>query len=146
VLALTGLGLGVGVYVTSDRDVDTAAEAAVSRPTTRAVSLPAGWRPWQTKLRYDLKGVPLDYGRPGCVTDQDALFCGGTGFTVARVDAASGRVLWRVGTRPQGAPPIGVRDGTVYVYADPDDKTRRVVALDAATGRQKWRRDINGSA
>ncbi|MFJ8279819.1 PQQ-binding-like beta-propeller repeat protein [Streptomyces griseoviridis] len=146
VLALTGLGVGVGVYVSSDRDVDTAAEAAVSRPTTRAVSLPAGWRPWQTKLRYDLKGVPLDYGRPGCVTDQDALFCGGTGFTVARVDAASGRVLWRVGTRPQGAPPIGVRDGTVYVYADPDDKTRRVVALDAATGRQKWRRDINGSA
>ncbi|MET7349125.1 serine/threonine-protein kinase [Streptomyces mirabilis] len=138
VLAVTGLGIGVGVFVS---DSDTATATA----TTRAASLPAGWRPWQTKLRYDVKGVPLDYDTPGCVTEGSALFCGGTGFTAARIDAASGRTLWRTGTRPQGAQPIGVRDGLVYMYEEPDDKTRRVVALDAGTGHRRWQRDTNPS-
>lgn len=74
-----------------------------------------------------------------------ALFCGGTGFTAARIDAASGRTLWRTGTRPQGAQPIGVRDGLVYMYEEPDEKTRRMVALDAGTGHRQWQRDINPS-
>jgi outer membrane protein assembly factor BamB len=138
VLAVTGLGIGVGVFVS---DSDTATATA----TTRAASLPAGWRPWQTELRYDVKGVPLDYDTPGCVTEGSALFCGGTGFTAARIDAASGRTLWRTGTRPQGAQPIGVRDGLVYMYEEPDDKTRRVVALDAGTGHRRWQRDTNPS-
>ncbi|MFE5080144.1 protein kinase domain-containing protein [Streptomyces mirabilis] len=140
VLAVTGLGIGVGVFV-SDSDTATATATA----TARAASLPAGWRPWQTELRYDVKGVPLDYDTPGCVTEGSALFCGGTGFTAARIDAASGRTLWRTGTRPQGAQPIGVRDGLVYMYEEPDDKTRRVVALDAGTGHRRWQRDTNPS-
>ncbi|WP_069764447.1 PQQ-binding-like beta-propeller repeat protein [Streptomyces sp. LUP47B] len=133
-LAVTGLGIGVAVFVSGP---DTA--------TARAASLPDGWRPWQTKLRSDVKGVRLNYDSPGCVTEGSALFCGGTGFTAARIDAASGRTLWRAGTRPQGAEPIGVRDGLVYMYEDPDDRTRRVVALDAATGHRRWQRDINKS-
>ncbi|MFE4824559.1 PQQ-binding-like beta-propeller repeat protein [Streptomyces sp. NPDC056704] len=140
VLAVTGLGIGVGVLV-SDSDTATATATA----TARAASLPAGWRPWQTELRYDVKGVPLDYDTPGCVTEGSALFCGGTGFTAARIDAASGRTLWRTGTRPQGAQPIGVRDGLVYMYEEPDAKTRRVVALDAGTGHRRWQRDTNPS-
>ncbi|MFF0037703.1 PQQ-binding-like beta-propeller repeat protein [Streptomyces mirabilis] len=140
VLAVTGLGIGVGVFVS---DSDTAAATATA--TTRAASLPDGWRPWQTKLRYDVKGVPLDYDTPGCVAQGSALFCGGTGFTAARIDAASGRTLWRTGTRPQGARPIGVRGGLVYMYEEPDDRTRRVVALDAGTGHRRWQRDINPS-
>lgn len=140
VLAVTGLGIGVGVFV-SDSDTATATATA----TARAASLPAGWRLWQTELRYDVKGVPLDYDTPGCVTEGSALFCGGTGFTAARIDAASGRTLWRTGTRPQGAQPIGVRDGLVYMYEEPDDKTRRVVALDAGTGHRRWQRDTNPS-
>ncbi|MEW2117360.1 PQQ-binding-like beta-propeller repeat protein [Streptomyces sp. NPDC005474] len=140
-LAVTGLGIGVGVFV-SGPDTTTASETAA---TTRAASLPDGWRPWRTALRSDVKGVPLDYDSPGCVTGGSALFCGGTGFTAARIDAASGRILWRAGTRPQGAEPIGVRDGLVYMYEEPDDKTRRVVALDAATGHRRWQRDINKS-
>ncbi|MEW2623965.1 PQQ-binding-like beta-propeller repeat protein [Streptomyces sp. NPDC048106] len=136
-LAVTGLGIGVGFFVSGP---DTTAKA-----TARAASLPDGWRPWRTALRSDVKGVPLDYDSPGCVTEGSALFCGGTGFTAARIDAASGRTLWRTGTRPQGAQPIGVRDGLVYVYEDPDDETRRVVALDATTGHRRWQRDINKS-
>ncbi|QHA07995.1 PQQ-binding-like beta-propeller repeat protein [Streptomyces broussonetiae] len=135
-LALTGLGIGVGVLV-SGPDATTA--------SARAASLPDGWRPWRTALQSDVKGVPLDYDSPGCVTEGSALFCGGTGFTAARIDAASGRIRWRTGTRPQGAQPIGVRDGLVYMYEEPDDKTRRVVALDAATGHRRWQRDINRS-
>ncbi|MDT0466402.1 protein kinase domain-containing protein [Streptomyces gibsoniae] len=136
VLAVTGLCVGVGVFM-SERDTATA--------TARAASLPDGWRPWRTELRYDVKGIPLDYDSPGCVAEGSALFCGGTGVTVARIDAASGRTLWRTGTRPQGAQPVGVRDGLVYVYEDPDDSTRRVVALDAATGHRRWQRDISKS-
>ncbi|WP_405842308.1 protein kinase domain-containing protein [Streptomyces sp. NBC_01518] len=144
VLAVTGLCVGVGVFV-SGSDSTANATANTSPATTRAASLPAGWRPWQTPLRYAVKGIPLEYNGPGCVAEGSALFCGGTGFTAARVDAASGRIQWRTGTRPQGAQPIGVRDGLVYVYEDPDDSTRRVVAVDATTGQRRWQRDINKS-
>ncbi|WP_416984688.1 serine/threonine-protein kinase [Streptomyces sp. T028] len=151
-LAVTGLSVGVGVFVSS-RDTTTASQAtaptdasdATTTASARAASLPDGWRPWQKELRYDVKGAPLDYQSPGCVSEGSALFCGGTGFTAARIDAASGRTLWRTGTRPQGVQPIGVHDGLVYVYEDPDDTTRRVVALDADTGQRQWQRDINGT-
>ncbi|MDH6214836.1 protein kinase domain-containing protein [Streptomyces pseudovenezuelae] len=144
VLAVTGLWIGVGV-LGSDSDTATATSTPTATAGARAASLPGGWRPWRTKLRYDVKGVPLDYGSTGCVTEGTALFCGGTGFTAARIDAASGRTLWRTGTRPQGVEPIGVRDGLVYVYEDPDDTIRRVVALDATTGQRRWQRDISKS-
>ncbi|MEU9466066.1 PQQ-binding-like beta-propeller repeat protein [Streptomyces avermitilis] len=146
-LAVMGLSVGVGVFV-SGRDTKTPTSDATATATTtaRAASLPDGWRPWRTALRYDVKGVPLDYQAPGCVADESALFCGGTGFTAARIDTASGRTLWRTGTRPQGVRPIGVRDGLVYVYEDPDDTIRRVVALDAGTGHRRWQRDIDKAA
>ncbi|MEW2306173.1 PQQ-binding-like beta-propeller repeat protein [Streptomyces sp. NPDC006655] len=147
-MLLTGLGaalavtvLGVAVAALGSDPESTAATAA----TARAATLPDGWRPWQKQLRYDVRGVPLDYGSPGCVTDEGALFCGGTGFTAARIDPASGRTLWRSGTRPQGAQPVGVRGGLVYLYEEPDDRTRRVVALDAGTGHRRWQRDISRS-
>ncbi|MFE7276330.1 protein kinase [Streptomyces sp. NPDC057623] len=144
-LAVVGLSVGLGVFV-SGPDTTTTTANATATTTARTASLPDGWRPWRTALRHDVKGVPLDYGNLGCVTDKGALFCGGTGFTVARVDPASGRVLWRAGTRPQGVRPIGVRDGLVYVFEDPDDTVRRVVALDAGTGQRRWQRDIDKAA
>ncbi|MGW7386808.1 protein kinase domain-containing protein [Streptomyces sp. NPDC054794] len=145
-LAVTGLGVGVGVFG-SDPDGTPASGTAVSdaTATARTASLPAGWRPWQKELRYDVKGIPLDYDSPGCVAKASALFCGGTGFTAARIDAASGRTLWRTGTRPQGVQPIGVRDGLVYMYEEPDDRTRRLVALDVGNGHRRWQRDISPS-
>ncbi|MFJ9814605.1 PQQ-binding-like beta-propeller repeat protein [Streptomyces sp. NPDC101151] len=143
-LAVTGLSIGVGFFV-SGRDTTTASDATAATARARAASLPDGWRPWRTALRHDVPGVPLDYQSPGCVSEGNALFCGGTGFTAARIDAASGRTLWRSGTRPQGVQPIGVRGGLVYVYEDPDDTTRRLVALDAGTGHRRWQRDISKS-
>ncbi|EGX54859.1 hypothetical protein SZN_35827, partial [Streptomyces zinciresistens K42] len=141
-LALALLGVGAGVFLAGP---DTATATASDPPAARTAALPEGWRPWRTALRRDTDGIPLDYRRLGCVTDAGALFCGGTGFTVARIDAASGRTLWRAGTRPQGARPVGARDGLVYVYEDPDDTVRRLVALDAGTGRRRWQRDISKS-
>ncbi|MFG1666235.1 PQQ-binding-like beta-propeller repeat protein [Streptomyces sp. Y7] len=138
-LAVAGLSAGAAAFVSGE---DTTTTAATPE---RTASLPDGWQPWRTALRRDAKGVPLDYQSLGCVTDATALFCGGTGFTVAGIDAASGRTLWRTGTRPQGVRPIGVRDGLVYVYEDPDDSIRRVVALDAGTGQRRWQRDISKS-
>ncbi|MER7968730.1 serine/threonine-protein kinase [Streptomyces sp. NPDC096080] len=146
-LAVTGLGAGAVLLVSGADAADPpGAAASASASGERTASLPAGWRPWQTRLRHDHEGVPLDYDEAGCLAQGTALFCGGTGFTVARVDAASGRVAWRAGTRPQGARPIGARDGVVYVYEDPDDASRRVVALDAGTGKRRWQRDIDKSA
>lgn len=69
VLAVTGLCVGVGVFV-SDSDATTTATASDATATARAASLPDGWRPWQTELRYDVKGVPLDYSSPGCVAEE----------------------------------------------------------------------------
>ncbi|MFC8517690.1 serine/threonine-protein kinase [Streptomyces sp. NPDC057257] len=150
-LLLTGLGAAlavtlVGVGVAAVKSDPSPASSSKPTATARTASLPDGWRPWRTALRYDMKGAPLEYNTPGCVAQgSTALFCGGTGITVARVDAASGHVVWRAGTRPTETRPIGVRDGLVYVYEEPDQTNRRVVALDAATGHRRWQRDISAS-
>ena len=122
----------------------TGATGATGAPVP---GLPAGWRPWRTSLLTDKQGDPLDYLESGCVpSGSTALYCAGTGFTVARLDAASGRVVWRHGISPETSRPIGVRDGRVYTYRKPDSTetyiARRLVALDAATGKELWARSI----
>lgn len=125
-------------------DSDTTTATATATASAHAASLPDGWRPWQTKLRYDLKGVL------STTTALDAWW-------------RKRPVLWRYGFHgrqdrrglrphpvadrhpPSGAQPIGVRDGLVYMYEEPDEKTRRMVALDAGTGHRRWQRDINPS-
>ncbi|MEU6140180.1 serine/threonine-protein kinase [Streptomyces sp. NPDC047081] len=145
VLAVTVVGVGVAAVKSNPSPATSGKSESKPTATARTASLPAGWQPWRTALRYDVKGIPLDYNTTGCVASGTALFCGGTGTTVARVDAASGHVEWRAGTRPQEARPIGVRDGLVYVYEEPDQTSRRVVALDAATGQRRWQRDISAT-
>ncbi|MFF9037636.1 serine/threonine-protein kinase [Streptomyces sp. NPDC014892] len=115
----------------------------------RAASLPEGWRPWQTRLRADsglpADYIPVNYDDTGCRTDGTDLYCGGTGFLVAKLDAATGETGWRYGQLPQTARPIGVRDGLVFVYTEPDSTQRRLVALDTRTGKQRWSRPISAS-
>ncbi len=113
--------------------------------------LPAGWKPWRASLNVAVKGEPVDDLAYGCVPDAAALYCAGTGFTVAKIDAATGRVLWRYGTSPQTSRPVGVRNGLVYVYEKPPDAiyenatylTRRLVALDADTRQRRWSRLVS---
>ncbi|MFI0817124.1 protein kinase [Streptomyces sp. NPDC021098] len=145
VLVVGGL-VAQGLYAASvpPPPYDPSASATTD---TRPVSLPEGWHPWRTTLRYDAPQPPLTYQEAGCVAGNDAeVYCGGNGFTVAKVDAATGHVRWRSGTRPQDARPIGVRDETVYAYSEPENEERRVIALDTGTKKLRWERKISGSA
>ncbi|MFI6435045.1 PQQ-binding-like beta-propeller repeat protein [Streptomyces sp. NPDC050759] len=140
---LTAVGTAVAVTALSLAAVN--AFGGDERPTARTPSLPAGWHPWQTTLR--LGSVPdtaMDSGPPGCVPERTVLYCGGEGFTVAKVDAATGRVIWRSGDSVQNTMPYGVRDGVVYV-AEQTQGEFRTAALDAATGKRRWVRDSDGS-
>ncbi|MCD7440834.1 serine/threonine-protein kinase [Streptomyces lincolnensis] len=129
-VAVTGAGLAaVNAFGGDDQG---------SAPTA---SLPAGWRPWQTTLRQSSgSDTMMDSGPPGCVSAGTVLYCGGEGFTVAKVDAATGRVLWRSGDSVQNGTPYGVRDGVVYV-AEQTQGEFRTAAVDTATGKRRWARD-----
>ncbi|MEU1665702.1 PQQ-binding-like beta-propeller repeat protein [Streptomyces sparsogenes] len=135
-------GLIVAALVFADPKASPGSASASERPA----ALPAGWRPWRADLSVATPGPPLVYGQSGCAPGATAVYCGGDGFTVARVDAATGRIRWRWGTAPQRARPIGVRDGVVYVYRELDQSGRRVVALDAATRERRWEREASPSA
>ncbi|MFE7842392.1 PQQ-binding-like beta-propeller repeat protein [Streptomyces sp. NPDC057474] len=153
-LILVGLGAAVTVAALSAALLvyARAEDSATSSGTAveyRSASLPEGWQPWRTPLRND-EGFPAEYvatgyKEPGCLTDGTDLYCGGTGFVVAKVDAATGGMGWRYGTLPQTSHPIGVRDGLVYAYAEPDTTNRRLVALDTRTGKERWARSISAS-
>ncbi|GHJ30118.1 hypothetical protein TPA0910_45510 [Streptomyces hygroscopicus subsp. sporocinereus] len=146
-VALAVAGVTVAAAVFAPDTTVSSGTTSTTASSQRPASLPAGWRPWRTNLRVEAEGPPLDYQEAGCASDGGRnLYCGGTGFTVAKVDAATGHVLWRWGSRPQSARPIGVRDGTVYTYRESEAGLRWVVALDAATKRQRWERRISGTA
>lgn len=136
---LTAVGTAVAVTALSLAAVN--AFGGDEPAAARTASLPAGWHPWQTTLR--LGSVPdtaMDSGPPGCVPERTVLYCGGEGFTVAKVDAATGRVIWRSGDSVQNAMPYGVRNGVVYV-AEQTQGEFRTAALDTATGKRRWVRD-----
>jgi eukaryotic-like serine/threonine-protein kinase len=140
---LTAIGTAVAVTALSLAAVN--AFGGDEQTAARTPSLPAGWQPWQTTLR--LGSVPdtaMDSGPPGCVPERTVLYCGGEGFTVAKVDAATGRVIWRSGDSVQNAMPYGVRNGVVYV-AEQTQGEFRTAALDTATGNRRWVRDSDGS-
>ncbi|MFJ1603886.1 PQQ-binding-like beta-propeller repeat protein [Streptomyces sp. NPDC088253] len=112
--------------------------------------LPAHWGPWRANLTQApdkaYADISVSGSDSGCVSGGSALYCAGSGFTVAKLDAASGRVEWRVGHSPQTTLPLGVRDGIVYTYEKPGLNVRetwRLVALDAGTGKRLWYRPIN---
>ncbi|WNZ07426.1 serine/threonine-protein kinase [Streptomyces sp. 11x1] len=147
--ALTVSALSAALMLYPGAEDSSTASGADSVVGYRSASLPGGWRPWQTRLRADsglpAEYIPVNYDETGCRTDGTDLYCGGTGFVVAKVDAATGKTGWRHGQLPQTARPIGVRDGLVFVYTEPDSTRRRLVALDTRTGKQRWARDISGS-
>lgn len=151
VLAVTGVSASVYDLKSSAQSDD--ARPGASASASSAPALPTGWRPWQTNLtravRDDSSSVNVDSVDAGCVSAGSALYCAGTGFTVARLDAASGRVAWRYGNSSQAAErPLGVRDGIVYTYEQPDEvyADQRVIALDADTGKRVWTRDVSATA
>ncbi|MGY6021236.1 protein kinase domain-containing protein [Streptomyces spinosirectus] len=146
-LAVTAVGLTAAHIVSGGTNGGPAA-SGTSASGAAPVSLPAGWKPWRASLLTGKKGDPLDYGESGCVAGgSTAVYCAGTGFTVTKLDAASGRVLWRHGTSPETSRPVGVRDSRVYTYRKPDSTrtyvARRLVALDERTGSELWARPVS---
>ncbi|MFE0488467.1 protein kinase domain-containing protein [Streptomyces griseoaurantiacus] len=157
-LAVLGAALviavaGTAAYALSSRSGEgdrTPLASASHRPAV----LPTGFQPWRTGLSRRVAHEPtshdVDAVNAGCVSDGTALYCAGTGFTVARVDAASGRVGWWYGGNTEAAErPLGVRGGIVYTYEQPHGTAvhapRRLLALDAATGKRVWSREIDAS-
>ncbi|MCQ4208737.1 protein kinase domain-containing protein [Streptomyces longispororuber] len=147
-LVVTVAGV-VGYHFTSSRPNDKA-------PITvdPALDLPPGWRAWRTSLTRPVKTEPtatnVDTVDSGCVADGTSVYCAGTGFTVARIDAATGRVRWRFGDNSEAAQrPLGIRNGRVYTAVpldvDSRDSAQRLVAIDTATGKQAWTRTVDVS-
>jgi outer membrane protein assembly factor BamB/predicted Ser/Thr protein kinase len=144
------IAAGVTAYhFTWDRQTGKTTAAA---DVSTAPSLPAGWRSWRTSLTRTVKdestAVNVDTVDSGCVADGASVYCAGTGFTVARIDAATGRVRWRFGDNSQAAErPLGVRGGLLYVSVPPDEDAvyaaQRLVALDTATGKEVWTRTVD---
>ncbi|MFM9613564.1 serine/threonine protein kinase [Streptomyces sp. V2] len=155
---LTAAAVGVVGVVAVVANVSTGAgSSSDSSDVVDSVeaSLPTGWSPWRTNLTRAVAAADQDrlssHDRPGCVPDQAALYCTGSGFTVARLDAGTGRVTWRFGASPQYARPLGVRDGLVYVYENPPVESSgdviewQLVALDARTGERRWTRSVDAT-
>jgi outer membrane protein assembly factor BamB len=151
--ALVTVVAGVTAYrlVSGPEDDDKTPAASATHP---AAVLPAGWQPWRTGLTRPVTNESpshdVDAVDAGCVASGTALYCAGTGFTVARVDAATGRLGWTYGNSAEAAErPLGVRDGLVYTYEQPDESevyaARTLVALDAGTGKRVWSRAIDAS-
>ncbi|MGI5459096.1 protein kinase domain-containing protein [Streptomyces sp. CA-249302] len=145
VVGVAGL---TAMHMTADpQPAGDSAAPGSSATGSPVAALPAGWQPWRAELRIAKKGDPLEFLQSGCVPGgSTALYCAGTGSTVTRLDAASGRVVWRHGTNPETSLPIGVRDGRVYTYRNPDPTDRYVtlqlVALDANTGAELWNHPV----
>ncbi|MER5510249.1 serine/threonine-protein kinase [Streptomyces sp. NPDC002766] len=139
--------------------------ASPSPSATRWAAYPAGWRPWRTTVY-----APADQGvkksrapetggfgsgpNPVCVPGGGSFYCAGENALPMRVDAATGRTLWRAAARPEntpldryGAHVLGVRDGVLLVRetignAAGDDDTTTVSALAVDSGRRLWSRQV----
>ena len=143
-LAVTAAG-GSAYYLATSPNTTDDLSAVAAGP-----QLPADWRPWQVKLTSPVKkestSIDVSSVDSGCVSGGASLYCAGTGFTVARIAAATGRVEWRYGNSAQAADrPLGVRDGIVYTYEQPDEVNadQRVIALDSDTGKRVWIRTVD---
>ncbi|MGW4082058.1 serine/threonine-protein kinase [Streptomyces sp. NPDC004822] len=160
------LALGLTAYLLNGPDTgddDRPKGTGVATPS-RWTALPAGWRPWQTtvdataasgvRTASDVIGLNMYYA-PRCATHERAVFCAGDGTLPMRVDALTGRVVWRADGVPSvtgkgsfGFRILGVVDGAVVVeqqYRPGRDGEPRpsVGALDALTGKRLWHRELN---
>ncbi|WP_460064716.1 protein kinase domain-containing protein [Streptomyces sp. YKOK-I1] len=140
----------------------TAEPDATGAGSSRWDSLPDGWKPWRTSVfataasgvREPLGGAGgvADGGSLSCTAGRGALYCGGDGTLPIRVDAATGRIVWRAEPLPSDvtrarydSTPVGVHDDVVLVSqavlnSAGDDTAATVVALDAGTGDRLWSR------
>ncbi|MEV4227442.1 protein kinase [Streptomyces bobili] len=169
-LALVGvsgvLAVALAVYLALGPLRDRGTAGAGGAPSTSAPSrweeVPAGWRAWTTTVHEAAaSGVtrapkaPGEMGTPSCALDGSALYCVGGGVLPVRLDALTGRTLWRAGTGPSGTDAnryegwlLGVHEGVMLVRQSErlssDGGTPSVVALETGTGERLWSRKLTG--
>ncbi|MEV6107439.1 PQQ-binding-like beta-propeller repeat protein [Streptomyces sp. NPDC051940] len=111
---------------------------------------PAGWRAWSTEVR-------VEGGVAGCLLDGGALYCEGRLSGPFKLDADTGKLLWKLPVNKDGNGasvfrPIGVSDGALLTVRDaPEENTDRsqwtpteLVAVDTDTGETLWTRRPTG--
>ncbi|MGA4840372.1 serine/threonine-protein kinase [Streptomyces sp. G45] len=143
-VAVAAIGGGVAVLQAGSGGKDGGADGAPPGKgrtvAATGAALPHGFKPWrqsvppgQAKITDELR----------CVPRGQALFCGGGGVVATRVRAADGHREWTVhspGIPVQNTSIVGVAGDTVLGYrmAADDNAPGDVVALDAATGEERW--------
>ena len=87
--------------------------------------------------------VPLEgVSRTGVTVLDGTAFVGVNDGTVTAIDLAEGTVAWQQPLGAQLATPLAAADGLVFVGLQGDRDTQPViVALDAATGEERWRHE-----
>ncbi|MEU5423797.1 serine/threonine-protein kinase [Streptomyces sp. NPDC020667] len=136
----TALGVG-GSWALRQADVS-------HRPPSQSRSAAAGadWQPWEASVPPDAAGDGRV--RAGfCTYGEAALYCSAPGVQAARIDPASGEVVWRrpvdtshpAETEP-GAPPAPVVSGGLVHVITPDGD--QLFALDPVKGEQRWTRNV----
>ncbi|MEU9335667.1 PQQ-binding-like beta-propeller repeat protein [Streptomyces sp. NPDC048290] len=124
-------------------------------------TLPTGWKPWQTTVSATAEqGVAKAPGyegdtSPSCVSNGAAVYCAGSALLPTRVDATTGRTLWRSGIAPPGVAAdrfittvLGVHEGRVLVQLTITNdtgmgETQSVLALDHESGAKVWSRPVS---
>ncbi|MEU9113292.1 serine/threonine-protein kinase [Streptomyces sp. NPDC048483] len=138
-LLLAGAGgfMGVRALMPGAADHDPALQThPPSEPRT-------AFHPWRTTLLKRPAGHRAEI--PFCTAGSGAVFCTQPGVRAARLDADTGRVVWRSTGGPATAraprPPV-LSGGLLYVFS-PDSK--RVTALDPSVkgkGAVRWSQDL----
>lgn len=133
-LALGSLVLVAGGGFASVQVLGEDTAGAASRGTDGSRSAADVHAPWATR--------PAEGGGlPQCVYDARRLLCAQAGW-VSALDASDGHVLWRhalsAGDDPHGAPVVA--GGLAHVLTH---SGKRVEALDPASGRVRWERDVS---
>ncbi|TVL92100.1 protein kinase domain-containing protein [Streptomyces sp. SAJ15] len=161
VAAVAALGLGgggVALYASGGSGVRTSSDPGPSEtatPSTRAVPLPAGWRPWRMSqpVAAGVDHVQGDESDPGCVAQGTTLYCGGMDAPVVRINGLNGEVEWRarglvlnVDTTSTNTSPLNVHGDLVYLHDAVNDTTSRLVALRTDTGTAAWSHQVSSTA
>ncbi|MFG2548675.1 PQQ-binding-like beta-propeller repeat protein [Streptomyces sp. NPDC048581] len=169
-LAVTGtvgaLALGLLGYIRFGPGFADSPQEGSTAPaaTTRFRTLPGDWEPWQTTLSETAplgakKALGTDdgsvAGEPTCLMNGNGVYCAGEGILPVRLDARTGKTLWRA-EAPGGGDEIGsynsallgVRSGTVVLRQSVFNAARgtdvaEVLGIDAGTGEQLWTHRVN---
>ncbi|WP_416967091.1 protein kinase domain-containing protein [Streptomyces sp. 4F14] len=158
------LSIALTAYVVGPfGEKDDTAKPSPSPSPTRWEALPAGWKPWQTTVyataaagvKQTTRPSTADYTYPSCVLDLGSVYCTGNSTLPVRIDAGTGRILWRVDPLPSGvtadryiAQVIGVHDGVLLLNETTNDRagnvtTDQVTAYATADGERLWTRPVD---